>query len=57
MSVLQEAVTGLDPAVWPTTARRVDGVLHVGGVDVRALAAEHGTPAYVLDEADFRSLT
>ena len=44
----------LDPVVWPVTAERVDGVLRVGGVDVRALAAEHGTPAFVLDEDDFR---
>jgi diaminopimelate decarboxylase len=27
----------------------------VGGVDLRALAAEHGTPVFVLDEADFRA--
>ncbi len=46
--------TDLDPAVWPATATRVAGVLHIGGVDVRDLAAEHGTPAYVLDEADLR---
>ena len=32
-----------------------DGVVSVAGVDVRALAATHGTPAYVLDEADLRS--
>ena len=44
----------LDPVVWPATARRVDGAVSIGGVDVRALAAEHGTPAYVLDEDDFR---
>ena len=50
-----EADTDLDPVVWPATARRVDGVLTLGGVDVRALAAEHGTPAYVLDEDDFRA--
>ncbi|MCW2622510.1 MAG: diaminopimelate decarboxylase [Frankiales bacterium] len=42
-------MTDLDPAIWPQTAERVDGVLHLGGVDVRGLAAEHGTPAYVLD--------
>jgi len=30
-------------------------VVSVAGVDVRALAAEHGTPAYVLDEADLRT--
>ena len=45
----------LDPAVWPRNAERRDGVLHLAGVDVRDLAAAHGTPAYVLDEADFRS--
>jgi diaminopimelate decarboxylase len=45
-------VTG---APWPTgTGRQTDGALVVGGVDVRDLAAKHGTPAYVLDEADFR---
>lgn len=40
---------------WPRSARRVDGVAHLGGVDVVALAAEHGTPAYLLDEADLRA--
>jgi diaminopimelate decarboxylase len=45
----------LEPAVWPRTATRTaDGVLELGGVDVRDLAAEFGTPAYVLDEDDFR---
>jgi len=45
----------LDPAVWPRNAERHDGVLHLAGVDVRDLAADQGTPSYVLDEADFRS--
>lgn len=46
----------LDPHVWPAGARRgADGALSVAGVDLRDLAAEHGTPAYVLDEADFRA--
>jgi len=44
----------LDPTVWPRTAARVDGVLTLGGIDVRDLAAEHGTPAYLLDELDLR---
>jgi diaminopimelate decarboxylase len=49
------AVQDLEPVVWPTTARRRDdGALSIGGVDVRDLAAEFGTPAYVLDEQDFR---
>jgi diaminopimelate decarboxylase len=41
--------------LWSTTARKVDGVLEVGGLPVTDLVAEHGSPAYVLDEADFRS--
>ena len=40
--------------LWSTTAHKVDGVLEVGGVAVPALVAAHGSPAYVLDEADFR---
>jgi len=48
--------TDLEPSVWPATAERgPDGALRIGGLDVRDLAAEHGTPAYVLDEEDFRS--
>ena len=35
--------------------RRDDGELTVGGVDVRDLARRAHTPAYVLDEADFRA--
>src|SRR5690348_1299487 len=49
-------VNELLPQLWAGTVRRNGaGALEVGGVDVRDLAAEHGTPAYVLDEADFRS--
>lgn len=35
--------------------RGADGAVRVAGVDVRDLAAAHGTPAYVLDEADLRA--
>ncbi|MGV8977682.1 MAG: diaminopimelate decarboxylase [Cellulomonas sp.] len=43
-------------APWSSgTARTSDGALAVAGVDLRALAALHGTPVYVLDEADFRA--
>ena len=45
----------LDPAIWPATARRVDGVVHVGGASVTALAREHSTPALFLDEEDVRA--
>src|SRR4051812_5741600 len=48
-------VNDLLPGLWPQTVRRADsGALTVGGLDVRELAAEYGTPAYVLDEADLR---
>jgi diaminopimelate decarboxylase len=45
----------LSAAVWPRGARRQDGVLHVGGMDVRELAQDYGTPLFVCDEADLRS--
>jgi len=47
-------LNALHPAIWPQSARRADGVLTVGGLDVRDLAAEFGTPLFVCDEADFR---
>lgn len=37
-----------------TATRQDDGAIVVGGVDVRDLAAEFGTPLYVIDEADMR---
>ncbi|WP_030392801.1 MULTISPECIES: diaminopimelate decarboxylase [Kitasatospora] len=49
-------LNALDPKVWSeTVARGADGVVTVGGLDVNRVAAEFGTPAYVMDEADFRS--
>jgi len=48
-------VNALVPQLWSGTARKVDGVLEVGGVLVTDLVREHGSPAYVLDEADFRA--
>jgi len=48
-------INDLLPTLWSATARREEsGVLAVGGVDVGTLAERFGTPAYVLDEADFR---
>ncbi len=44
----------LVPHLWSSTTTKVDGVLTVGSVPVTDLAAEHGTPAYVLDETDLR---
>ncbi|MFJ9441300.1 diaminopimelate decarboxylase [Kitasatospora sp. NPDC101235] len=49
-------LNALDPKVWSrTVARNTEGVATVGGVDVKRLAADFGTPAYVLDEEDFRA--
>src|ERR1700683_3355840 len=49
-------INELMPHLWAkTVTRNAAGAVEVGGVDVRDLAAEYGTPAYVLDEADFRS--
>jgi diaminopimelate decarboxylase len=49
-------VNVLLPEVWADTVRRNPaGALEVGGLDVRDLAAQYGTPVYVLDEADFRA--
>ncbi|MCD6638562.1 MAG: diaminopimelate decarboxylase, partial [Nocardioides sp.] len=45
----------LVPLLWSTTATKADGVLAVGGVRLPDLVAEHGSPAFVLDEADFRA--
>ena len=47
-------VNAIDPAIWPASARRTDGVLNIGGVPVTELAREFGTPAFFLDEADLR---
>ena len=49
-------VNELLPQLWAGSVRRGDGgELEVGGVGVADLAQRFGTPAYVLDEADFRA--
>ncbi|MBN3509711.1 diaminopimelate decarboxylase [Mycolicibacterium nivoides] len=46
----------LAPNVWPRNlVRGADGVVSIAGVPVTALAAEYGTPLFVIDEDDFRS--
>jgi len=55
-SSLPAGGAGHPGAPWSSgVRRRDDGALEVAGVDVRDLAAQQGTPAYVLDEADFRA--
>ncbi|MBQ1052560.1 diaminopimelate decarboxylase [Micromonospora sp. C51] len=49
-------VNALVPQLWPrNVTRRTDGALTVAGLGVRDIAAEFGTPVYVLDEDDLRS--
>jgi diaminopimelate decarboxylase len=48
-------LNALDAAIWPRGAQRQGGVLTLGGIDVRDLAARFGTPVLVTDEADVRS--
>ncbi|MCV7410730.1 diaminopimelate decarboxylase [Mycobacterium florentinum] len=46
----------LDRAIWPLSASVDDlGRLCVGAVPVTEIAADYGTPAYVVDELDFRA--
>jgi diaminopimelate decarboxylase len=54
-SVGHAAPPRFDPAIWPITAHPdEEGRLCVGGVPLADIADEFGTPAYVLDETDFR---
>jgi diaminopimelate decarboxylase len=49
-------VNAIVPLLWSSTARKDDdGVLHVGGLALPDLVADVNTPAYVLDEDDFRA--
>ncbi|MBQ1028091.1 diaminopimelate decarboxylase [Micromonospora sp. C95] len=49
-------VNALVPQLWPRhVTRGADGALTVAGLGVRDIAAEFGTPVYVLDEDDLRS--
>ncbi|MFD3943588.1 diaminopimelate decarboxylase [Streptomyces sp. NPDC058579] len=49
-------LNALDPKVWArTVSRNAEGQATVAGLSVTELAEEFGTPAYFLDEADFRA--
>ena len=46
----------LAPSVWPSgAARAASGAIAIDGVETTALAAEFGTPLYVVDERDART--
>lgn len=50
---LQQGESGT--VVWPSTLRRNnEGAIEVGGIDVRDLVSEYGSPLFVLDETDIR---
>jgi len=44
----------LVPHLWAANVSKVNGVLTVAGESVTDIAAEFGTPTYVIDEDDFR---
>jgi diaminopimelate decarboxylase len=44
----------LAEGVWPAGAERVDGAMHVGGIALTAIAAQHGTPFLLVDETVVR---
>ncbi|MFG2980725.1 diaminopimelate decarboxylase [Streptomyces sp. NPDC048258] len=49
-------LNALDEKIWARTVTRgSEGVASVGGIEVTKLAEEFGTPAYFLDEEDFRA--
>ncbi len=49
-------VNELLPQLWPASiGRDAKGRLTVAGLDAVSIAREFGTPAYVMDEADFRA--
>ncbi|ORA14544.1 diaminopimelate decarboxylase [Mycobacterium asiaticum] len=51
-----EELLRLAPNVWPRNTVRDDtGVAAIAGVKLTELAAEYGTPLFVIDEDDFRS--
>lgn len=45
----------LVPAVWPSSAKRQGGPIEIAGMPLPQLAADFGTPLYVLDESDLRA--
>lgn len=46
----------LDPEIWPLTTHRCGGGdIEIGGIPLNDLAEQHGTPTYLLDEADVRA--
>jgi diaminopimelate decarboxylase len=48
-----QVINEINPLIWPESAvRNNQGVVEVGGLDVRDLATKYQTPLFVLDEID-----
>ena len=45
----------LNSKIWSNSARRDNGAITVGGCSVIELAEQFGTPAFIIDEADFKA--
>jgi diaminopimelate decarboxylase len=45
----------LNPKIWSQTSQRNNGVITIGGCSALDLAEKFGTPAFILDESDFRN--
>ncbi len=50
-----EDVNQIVPQLWSANVSKIDGELTIAGETARELAAEFGTPLYVVDEDDFRA--
>ncbi len=46
---------GSSDGPWPSSARRVGDEIAIGGIGASELAAEYGTPLYILDEDVLRA--
>ena len=54
-ATIPDDLNTLAAKIWPSgVARNAEGALTIAGVDVRELARDHGTPAYLIDEDDWR---
>jgi len=54
--MVSSQTNSLDLSVWPQSATRTDaGEIAIGGVAVSQLAAQYGTPLFVIDELDVRT--
>ena len=45
----------LNPKIWPITSRRENGAITIGGCSIIDIAREYGSPAFILDEVDFKT--